>query len=65
MTLIGKKHARLAGYCSDGLRQHCERLGLDFKEFILRGLPEEQLAHIDNHYIKRLIEIAHKQNQEE
>jgi hypothetical protein len=63
MTTITKKHARLCGYCSRGIKRHCERYGLDFREFFLRGLPEEQLTATGNHYMARMVEAARKEEE--
>jgi hypothetical protein len=65
VLLITKKHARMCNFCSRGIREHCERYGLDFKEFIFNGLPEEELSGIDSHYISLMIEAAHKEERGE
>jgi hypothetical protein len=64
MLTITTKHARKCGFCSRGIKEHCERYGLDFKKFILKGLPEEQLAATGNHYMAKMIEAAHKEQEE-
>lgn len=63
--IITKKHARKCGFCSTGIRQHCERYGLDFRKFFLEGLPAEQLIKAGNHYMMKMVEVAKKERRGE
>jgi len=51
-------HARELQYCSKGIRQFCERHGIDFYRFRHGGIPVEELQGIDDAMLHKLIELA-------
>lgn len=61
---VRTKHARKCGFCSSGIKAHCERHGLDFRRFVLEGLPAEELEGIDNHYIRMMVKEANREAEE-
>jgi len=63
-VVVRTKHARRLGFCSSGIKAHCERHGFDFRRFILEGLPAEELEGIDNHYIAMMVREARREAEE-
>jgi hypothetical protein len=50
-----------AGYCARGLRRHYKAIGLtreDFVRFVREGLPVEEIEHVDDLMVQRVIEAA-------
>ena len=60
MTTVTVQDLRALKYCVPGSRQFCERYGLDWKRLVREGLQAEELAHIDDAMVSRLIEQARK-----
>lgn len=47
--------------CAAGIRAWCDRHGVDWPGFIGPGVPIEAIKAIDDHYARRLIELAEKE----
>jgi hypothetical protein len=53
------QHLRQAGYCVRGTKAVCKRHGIDWDAAVRAGgLDVEQVQHIDDAMIQRLIEVA-------
>lgn len=48
---------REAGYCGRGVREKFDLLGLDFRRLVKEGIPVEELRHIDDAQIQRLVDM--------
>lgn len=48
---------REAGYCGRGVREKFDLLGLDFRRLVKEGIPVEELRHIDDAQVQRLVEM--------
>lgn len=44
-----------AGYCRKGVRLHCELLGIDFKQLVRVGINIEELEHIEDAAVQKII----------
>lgn len=51
---------RKGGVCLNGARRMCPSLGLDFRRLIRHGYSVDELRHIDDATVRRLIEIAER-----
>jgi hypothetical protein len=60
VTIITHRHCRELGYCNRGMRQWCERLGLDWGAFLKNGITADELIKTDNAMAKRVIEHAER-----
>lgn len=49
---------RQEGVCLAGARRMAPRLGVDFRRLMREGYPIEELEHIDDFTVKRLIARA-------
>lgn len=54
------EHIRAAGLCARGARAWFARHGLDWSEFIARGIPAERLEATGDHYAHTVCAIARK-----
>ena len=57
--LIQIKHIRGAGHCLDGARRYCNENGIDWRELVKSGVPEEQLLRTGNAIAIEVVEKAH------
>ena len=60
--IVLHRHAREIGYCNRGLREWFAREGLDWADFLKRGMPVETLRGRDNAMIDRV--IAHAEGEQ-
>lgn len=58
MTIVLHRHCRELGYCNRGLRQWFAREGLDWADFLKRGIPAETLRQCNNAMAERAISHA-------
>lgn len=61
MTRVTTDDLVKAGYCARGLRRHYKALGLtreDFVRFVREGLPAEEIEHVDDLMVRKVIEAA-------
>ncbi len=58
MTAITLKDMRSLKYCAHGSREFARRHGLDWRRFVLTGIPVSELSHIDNAMLDKVIEKA-------
>lgn len=58
MTIVLHRHCRSLGYCNRGLRLWFASEGLDWADFLKRGLPAETLRRYDNAMVGRAIALA-------
>ena len=62
MTIITHRHCRELGYCNRGLREWCNRVGIDWAGFLKHGIDAEVLRRFDNAMAERAIAHAEKVN---
>ena len=55
------KHARALGYCNKGVRAFCKRHGIDFYRFRHEGIPANELSHINDSMLEKVIAEAEKE----
>lgn len=55
------RHARMAGYCSRGMRQFALDNGYSWDEFLAHGVSTEWLRSLDNAIATRVAEIAEEE----
>lgn len=62
-VVVTMTHARIAGYCSAGVRQFFSDHGLDYVEFLRSGIePNELLERTGGDYLaKRVVEVLNEQ----
>lgn len=58
--IIRMHHARKAGYCSEGLRKFAIAHNINWAKFLKDGIQSDAIKNIDDAQVKRLIEIAEK-----
>lgn len=61
MSVFNITDARRSGFCVEGIRDFCDKHGLDYKQVIKNGITEEQLREFEE---IALIDIM-KQQQEQ
>jgi hypothetical protein len=61
MTLIRLHHIGPAGFCVRGARAKAKALGLDWRRFASSGIPVDEVRHIDDAQVQRMIEVAEKE----
>lgn len=61
MTIVTHRHCRELGYCNRGMRAWCASEGLDWSEFLRRGIDAEILRARDNAMATRVISHAEKE----
>jgi hypothetical protein len=61
VTIITHRHCREIGYCNRGLRQMCERIGVDWSGFLKNGITSEELRKTENAMAERVIEHAERE----
>lgn len=45
-------------FCVPGIKQFCDQLGIDFREFVREGYPIDELRHVDDPALWSCIEKA-------
>lgn len=60
MVMVRHHHMKAAGinFCNKGARAFFDRHGLDWNEFMARGIPEEKLVAIGDAMAMRVVEQA-------
>lgn len=58
MTRITLQDMRSLKYCARGSREFAKRHGLDWSRFVHEGVPVDELAHINDGMLNRVIERA-------
>ena len=53
-----------AGLCVSGQKQFCVDNNIDFKDFLMHGIPVSDLMHIDDDNLRLAIEKAHTRRDE-
>jgi hypothetical protein len=61
MTLVRLHHIEAAGFCVRGARAKAKALGLDWRRFVSSGIPVEEIRHIDDVQVQRMIEVAERE----
>lgn len=61
MTVITHRHCRELGYCNRGMRQWCERVGVDWASFLKHGIAADELRKTDNAMAERVIAHAERE----
>lgn len=56
---------RSAGHCARGIRQFFDKHGLDVAQLVREGVPEDELAHIDDANLKQALGVARARVQKE
>ena len=51
------------GYCPSGMRIWCERHGVSFRQLLQEGCPIEDVAHIKDAFLERVLDIARSDSQ--
>lgn len=57
--------ARELGICISGIKKMAEDHGIDFKDYVRNGVDISKVEHIDDDNMRRTIEVAKKNRQEE
>lgn len=57
-TLVTVKHVRAAKFCARGARIWFDRHGLDYNEFVFKGLPIEQIENTGDELGRLVAAIA-------
>lgn len=57
-------HVRAAGLCVHGTRTWFARQGLDFRDFLARGLPASVLLATGDAMAQRVVEVARRDAEE-
>lgn len=60
MTVVTHRHCREIGYCNRGLRAWFSREGLDWADFLKRGIAADRLRHCSNAMAERAIAHAER-----
>lgn len=63
MILVRLHHIEPAGFCVRGARTKARALGLDWRRFASSGIPADEVRHIDDAQIQRMIEVAEREAQ--
>lgn len=58
--LIKMHHAKSLNYCSKGIRLWCKSNGVNYMEFIKKGIDEETLLKSGDSMAKKVVEYAKK-----
>jgi hypothetical protein len=61
VTIITHRHCRELGFCNRGMRQWCERIGVDWAGFLKNGIASEELRKTENAMAERVIEHAERE----
>ena len=59
-VLVTIAHVRAAGLCVHGTRTWFARQGLDFRDFLARGLPASVLLATGDAMARRVVEVARR-----
>lgn len=57
------RDVRAAGLCLSGTRRHCAAVGLDFRRLVKEGLPMEEVAHLDDALVQRVVSAAREREE--
>lgn len=57
------KHARMAGYCSSGMREFAKRHKLSWTKFLKEGIDEKLLLSTEDAMALAIVEKARKDGQ--
>jgi hypothetical protein len=60
MTIVLHRHLRELGYCNRGSREWFARHGLDWAEFIERGIEAEKLTATNDAMATKLVEHSER-----
>lgn len=63
-VLVTIAHVRAAGLCVHGTRTWFARQGLDFRDFLARGLPASVLLATGDAMAARAVEVAQARHEE-
>lgn len=63
MTRVTIKHVRKLGYCVSGVRAWCDQHGFDFRKLVREGYTIGEISHIDDHNVRRVIDIVKQEEQ--
>lgn len=61
MTIVLHRHCRELGYCNRGLRKWFSSEGLDWSDFLKRGIAADTLRAHDNAMADRAVEHAERE----
>lgn len=61
MAKVYLRHVKQAGYCSIGARKLAQIYEIDWFAFLTNGIDSAELSHIDDVQVKRVIELAEKE----
>lgn len=63
MTIVTIEHARSLGYCVPKIRSYFKEKGLDFADFLDKGIDADKLLSVDpdNQLIIDVIKVANGQ----
>lgn len=57
--MITWRDVRDAGFClNHGARRWCAQHGVSFRDLMREGVPVADVAHIDDEFVRRVIEVA-------
>ena len=51
-------HARICGYCSEGVRKFAVKHNLDYTDFLRNGIEEEILTKLNDAMANAMVEAA-------
>lgn len=58
MIRITTDHTSAVDYCQRGTFASCKKLGIDYRRLVKEGIPIEELEHIDDEMVQRVLRIA-------
>ena len=60
MIRITLEHTAGVDYCNRGTRAFCKKHGIDINRLRKEGIPIEELEHIDDEMLHRVLRLARK-----
>ncbi len=62
MSNVFIRHTRGIGYCRKGVKAFLERHGFNWKTFLSKGIPEEDLMKIDDTMVTEAVNYMRKES---
>jgi hypothetical protein len=61
MIVVRLRHIEAAGFCVRGARAKARALGIDWRRFASDGIPIEEVRHLDDLQITKMVEAAERE----
>ena len=59
-VIVKVEHARKMGYCLPVVREFCALHNIDYKRFIKEGIPLDEVKHIKDAMLQKVLDLARK-----